>query len=140
AVRSSELPDGVGGAFVGLGGVGLIGTVGVPTLPFAAVRTAASILIATAAVVLPVASVTLAVMPAAVACLANVAAAAIGTIVVRSAVVLGAVGVPAWPESAISAFAWLAAMLRAELRLRRHDDAVVVLGVLEIAFRRDHVA
>jgi len=44
------------------------------------------------------------------------------------------------PESAISTFAWLAAMLRAELRLRRHDDAVVVLGVLEIALRRDHVA
>jgi hypothetical protein len=34
----------------------------------------------------------------------------------------------------------LAAMLRAELRLRRHDDAVVVFGMLEIALRRDHVA
>ena len=90
--------------------------------------------------VLPAAALALPVMPAAVACLANVAAAAIGTIVVRSAVVLGAVGVPAWPVSAISAFAGLAAMLRAELRLRRHDDAVVVLGVLEIALRRDHVA
>ena len=31
-------------------------------------------------------------------------------------------------------------MLRTELRLRRHDDAVVVLGVLEIALGRDQVA
>ena len=34
----------------------------------------------------------------------------------------------------------MAAMLRPQLRLRRHDDAVVMLGVLEIALRRDHVA
>src|SRR5207342_2466235 len=138
--RRSELPDGVRSALVGLGGIGRIGTVGVPFLPLAAVRAAAPIVIATAAVVLPVAGMTLAVMPAAVARLTNVAAAAIGTIEVRSAIILGAVGVPAWPESAISPFAWLAAMLRAELRLRRHDDAVVVFGMLEIALRRDHVA
>jgi len=28
----------------------------------------------------------------------------------------------------------------ARMRLSRHDDAVIVLGVLEIAFRRDYVA
>ena len=148
--RRSELPDRVRGAFVGLCGIARIGTVGVPFLPLAAVRATAPIVIATAAVVLPVAGMTLAVLPAAalalpvmsaaVARLTNVATAAIGTIEVRSAIILRAVGVPAWPESAISPFAWLAAMLRAELRLRRHDDAVVVLGVLEIALRRDHVA
>jgi hypothetical protein len=81
-----------------LGGLGLIGTVGVPTLPFVAVRTAASILIATAAVVLPVASMTLAVLPAAalalpvmsaaVTCFTNIAAATMGAIEIRSAIVL----------------------------------------------------
>ena len=48
--------------------------------------------------------------------------------------------VPLRPVAAIAAFAGLAAMLRTKLRLRRHDDAVVMLGVLEIALRRDQVA
>ena len=56
------------------------------------------------------------------------------------AILIGGIGVPAWPEPAISPFAGMVAMLRAELRLRGHDDAVVVLGVLEKALRRDHVA
>ena len=94
-VESLELADGIRGAFVGLGSVvGLIGTVGVPTLPFAAIGTAASILSrpppwcsrlpSMALAVLPAAALALPVMPAAAACLANVAATAIGTIVVRS--------------------------------------------------------
>src|SRR5262245_56987771 len=120
-VGHSELPDRVGSAFVGLGGLGLIGTVSVPSLAFGAVRTAARIVIATAAS-------------------AHLHAAHAGGAFHVGVVVGRAVGAPAWPEPAIATFAWLVAMLRAELRLRRHDDAVVVLGVLEIALRRDHNA
>ena len=36
--------------------------------------------------------------------------------------------------------ALMLAGLAAELGLRRHDDAIVMLGVLEIALGRDHVA
>src|SRR6187200_242733 len=97
--RRSKLPDRVGGAFVRLGGIGRIGTVGVPSLPFAAVWAAALIVIAAAA------------SP-------HLLSAHSGRAFQVRAIVVGrAVGVPAWPEAAVSTFAWLVAMLWAELRL-----------------------
>jgi hypothetical protein len=56
-----------------------------------------------------------------------------------AAVVIVAAPALAAEPAAIRTFA-LVAMLGPELLLRRHDDAVVVLGVLEIALRRDNVA
>src|SRR4029453_4779371 len=54
---------------------------------------------------------------------------------------VAAFGVPALLAIAAGRpLALMAAMLRPHLRLRGHDDAIVVLGVLEIALRRDHVA
>src|SRR5581483_3143771 len=57
------------------------------------------------------------------------------------ALVSGTIGVPArLPEAAVLTFALVGALLRAELGLRRHDDAVVVLGMLKVALRGDGVA
>src|SRR5262249_36313667 len=42
--------------------------------------------------------------------------------------------------AAIRTLALVLAMLRPHLRLRRHNDAIVMLGVLQIAFGGDHVA
>ena len=75
---------------------------------------------------------------------AHVVAAARGlaTLEVGAAIILvGEIGVPMRPvaSAAIGAFARLVA-LGAELRLRRHDDAAIMLGVLEIALGRDQIA
>src|SRR5262249_53477703 len=56
------------------------------------------------------------------------------------ALVIAGILRPARAVPAISPLAGVVAMLRAKLRLSGHDDAVIVLGMLEIALRRDHVA
>src|SRR3974377_1965596 len=116
------LPHRVRRALVRLGGIGRIRAVGVPFSRLAAVWAAAPIMIT----------------PAATSHLLHTAHPSPSFHV--GAILIGGIGVPAWPESAISPFAGMVAMLRAELRLRSHDDAVVMLGVLEKALRRDHVA
>ena len=144
-------------AVVGLVRVGRIGTIGVarafapiPPMPAPLVTAApllAAPLVSATAVVLPVAAMALAVLPAASLTLAvlaaagtNVAAAAIGTIEVRPAIVVGAFRVPLRAKpTAVRAFTRLAAM-STELRLRRHDDAIVMFGVLKIALGRHQVA
>jgi hypothetical protein len=108
----------------------------------------AASLVSAAAVVLPVAAMALAVLPAASLTLAvlpaaagtNVAAAAVGTIEVRAAIVVGAFRVPLRAKpTAVRTFARVA-VLGTELRVCRHDDAVVMLGVLKIALGRHQVA
>ena len=101
--------------------------------------------VAAAGMVLAVAGMTLAVLTPAP--LANMVAATFGAdlaaAVVDIVVDAFVVGVPARVAilaADIGAFARLRVGLPAELVLRRHDDAVIVLGVLEIALRRDHVA
>ena len=99
--------------------------------------------VASAAVVLPVADMALAVVPTATGVASAAGASADVTATALTDIVLiafVAILVPARPVAAIAAFAGLAAMLRTELRLGRHDDAVIVLGVLEIALGRDQVA
>jgi hypothetical protein len=102
-----------------------------------------------APVVLPIAGVALAILPPAALALAVSRLAHIGSaatirgieIGAAIAVIIAAFRVPARTEpAAIGAFALMAAMLRPELLLRRHDDAIVVLGVLEVALGADHVA
>jgi hypothetical protein len=102
-----------------------------------------------ATVVLPIAGVALAILPPAALALAVSRLAHIGSaatirgieIGAAIAVIIAALRVPARTEpAAIGAFALMAAMLRPELLLRRHDDAIVMLGVLEVALGADHVA
>ena len=119
----------------------------------AMLATAATALLPTplmsAAVVLPIAGVALAILPPAALALAVSRLAHIGSpatvrgieIGAAIAVIIAALRVPARTEpAAIGAFALMAAMLRPELLLRRHDDAIVMLGVLEVALGADHVA
>jgi hypothetical protein len=140
-------------------GLGLVCAVGVAgalaaVAPMAAMlATAATPLLPTAlmsaAVVLPIAGVALAILSPAALALAVSRLAHIGSpatvrgieIGAAIAVIIAALRVPARTEpAAIGAFALMAAMLRPELLLRRHDDAIVVLGVLEVALGADHVA
>ena len=109
----------IGSIVVGLGRLGLIGAVGIAGT-FPAIATLPPIVAAAART--------------------DIAAAAFARIEI--AIILGAFRVPArlLPETAIRPFALMLAVLRSHLRLGRHDDAVIVLGVLEIAFRRDNVA
>jgi hypothetical protein len=95
---------------------------------------------------LAVAGMALAILPAAAANIATAragadisATAGLGDIIVAALVVR----VPARVTvgaAAVRALALVSVGLPAELRLRRHDDAVIVLGVLEIALGRDQVA
>src|SRR5262245_31713559 len=118
----------VGGGIVGLVRLGLVGAVLVAG-PFPAVAAVTAIIAAAALAEVA----TLAHLPA-----AHLAAAGLGALVVAF---VSAFGVPALLAIAtIRPLALMAAMLRAHLRLRSHDDAIVMLGVLEIALRRDHVA
>jgi hypothetical protein len=140
-------------------GLGLVCAVGVAgalaaVAPMAAMlATAATPLLPTAlmsaAVVLPIAGVALAILSPAALALAVSRLAHIGSpatvrgieIGAAIAVIIAALRVPARTEpAAIGAFALMAAMLRPELLLRRHDDAIVMLGVLEVALGADHVA
>jgi hypothetical protein len=139
--------------------LGLVGAVGVAralapipavAAPLASATAAllpAALVSMSAAVVLPVAAMALAVLPATALTLAvlgaagtNVAAAAIGTVEVRAAIIVGAFRVPLRPEPASVGAIALVAVMRAELRLCRLDDAIVVLGVLEIALGCDEIA
>ena len=117
------------------------------------ISAAASMLLASAAVMLPVAGMALAVLPAAslaLAALLRFAALMLGTLMLGPAaeiivVVLAfatafVIAFPARSESgAVGGVAGLPA-LSAELLLRRHDDAIVMLGVLKITLRADEIA
>src|SRR5262249_54256153 len=115
------LPHRVRCALVGLGRVGLIRPIGVARSSLTAVRPAARVMIPPAAPHLYAAP-----RPG-------------GTAHVGAFVTAGILR-PARAEPAISPLAGVVAMLRAKLRLSGHDDAIIVLRVLEIALRRDHVA
>src|SRR5262245_50739283 len=108
--------------------LGLVGAVLVAG-PFPAVA-AVTAIVAPAAALAEIAA--LAHLPA-----AHLVAAALGALVVAFV----AAFIPALLAiAAVRPLALMAAMLRPHLRLRGHDDAIVVLGVLEIALRRNHVA
>jgi len=110
-------------------------------------------LLASAAVMLPVAGMALAVLPAAslaLAALLRFAALMLGTLMLGPAAEIIVVALafatafviafPARSESgAVGGVAGLPA-LSAELLLRRHDDADVMLGVLKITLRADEIA
>src|SRR5262245_60519163 len=108
--------------------LGLIGAVLVAG-PFPAVAAVAAIV--AAAALTEIAAL------AEIATLAHLVAAGLGALVVAfvSAFVPARLAI-----AAVGPLALMAAMLRAHLRLRGHDDAIVVLGVLEIALGRNHVA
>jgi len=124
----------------GLMRLGLIGAVLVAG-PFPAVAAVTAIVAAVTALVAAAALAEVAAL-AEIAALthlptAHLAAAGLGALVVAFV----SFGVPArLAIAAVRPLALMAAMLRPHLRLRGHDDAIVVLGVLEIALRRDHVA
>jgi hypothetical protein len=143
-------------ALIGLLGIGLVGAVAVAMRRLRSIGTAATLMIATAAVMLPIASMTLAVLPAASLVLAallfapvtlapiapaKLVTAAIASLALGAAVIeLVAVDIPVRPEpAAIGALARLAPR-GTELRLCRHDDAVIVLGMLQIALPCDQIA
>jgi len=127
----------------------------------------APMLLASAGVMLPIAGVTLAVLPAAALALAPLLrvtallmlAALLLTALILATLLRGLLGATA--EIIVVAIAFAAAFvlafparsepgavgglsglsaLRPELLLRRHDDAGVMLGVLEIALRGDEIA
>src|SRR5262245_30318230 len=130
----------VGRGVVGLMRLGLVGAVLV-ACPFPAVAAVAPLVAAAAlAEVTALAEVAALVEVAALAEIAalahlpaaHLAAAGLGALVVAfvSAFVPALLAI-----AAVRPLALMAAMLRPHLRLRGHDDPIVVLGVLEIALR-----
>src|SRR5689334_1923356 len=142
----------VGSGLVALLRLRLIGSIGIALAHvLAAVPTLAPVVAASAAVMLAIALVALAVLPATAAAaeisaagpdISAAASADIAALGLKlAALVVGAFRIPARVTvAAIRAFALLATMLRPKLRLRRHDDAIVMLGMLKVALGRHQVA
>jgi len=143
--KNQTLSSLIGSGVVGLMRFGLVGAVSVAIAPALAAIATLTAPVASAGVVLAVAGMALAVLSAATT-LAHVTTAAgadfPAAAFVEISVVIGAFRVPARVAigATIRAVALVLAGLAAELCLRGHDDAIIMLGVLEIALGRDHVA